>query len=778
MRLTLRTLLAWRDRLLPEPDQRDLDQKVSSAEAAQKLEQRIREVLSRAELPAPHIDGKGLAASANSVAEFLDNALAADQLATFEANCVESDVQLCEVAECHHLLAGMTGQPQVAIHLDDAECQRLTEAISRRSEQLTGETDHAADVANARSIRAELDAIEQSEATTAAAVVPGSRQRSRVSTYAAVVAVAVLIGLAAILGLQLSRESDRQQIDRQQIAQRQPAEAIEPAVAEPAGGQAAEPAAAENGEPAAPAVGAAAAGDAAPPASPAAEPTEAVTPTPPAAELAESSPSMPASPAAQPSQATPAATPAAAPAGSMANRPQVPQGTAMAIAATSPSLPPAVGPAGMAPADSEASAAAVPSPTAPANPQPVLGFLENDAIVGSGIVLHRAGAVAELDGWQPLLADSQLDLREEVLVPPGLSPSFDVGGVRVRMRPLTHAILKLDSLGMPRVELLAGSLVIRSANEAAQLGLSAGGLTGVVLSGLPGGVAVEISRLPGTEQAARQTAQTQVARLLPLDQQVRWQQTQAGGLPPRRLLRGLDAETVFAPLELVEWRESDPLAVTRQAIDKPPVWASPLRRIPSLDRDASEALVAAVTGGDPLLKALIELSVDRRIENRMVAVETLALVGRFDELVELLRESPPSGPAAGLWQQLEARTVPPAFSDPTLALVLEKAFRDHISSDRAATLVGLARRSLPAASADDLTGQLIDLLEDDELILRRYAFAWLQERFAVEQADLIKYRADWPPEQRREGAAWWRKQLAKGLLVPRQATAGTPPNAG
>ena len=65
MKLTLRTLLAWRDRVLPEQDHLELDQKVAAAEPAQKLEQKIRDVLDRTELPAARVDGRGLAASGN-----------------------------------------------------------------------------------------------------------------------------------------------------------------------------------------------------------------------------------------------------------------------------------------------------------------------------------------------------------------------------------------------------------------------------------------------------------------------------------------------------------------------------------------------------------------------------------------------------------------------------------------------------------------------------------------------------------------------------------------
>lgn len=756
MKLTLRTLLAWRDRVLPEQDHNELDQKVAATELAQKLEQKIREVLAKTELPAAQVHGRGLAASANSVAEFLDNALDPELLGPFEKNCVDSDVQLCEVAECHHLLAGMTGQPELTTDLNEEERRRLGEAIKRHSEQLAAETEHAIDVANARAVRAELDAIGQGEVDSGGQP-QTPRRRSRGAVVAATVAVALLLLLVVILGVQLARSGRANR--EQQLAARPPVEAVVPAVvAEPPADVVDEiaPAAAAGGadEPAAAPV----AVNAQPPVAQT-EPTEQ-----PEMVAATTNPAEAAPP--------PAEVPPPPAVGSMANRPQVPQGTAMAIAATSP---PAMTPQPAASPSVAVPAAVAPTAITEAFPEaeaslPVLGFLDNDAIVGSGFVLHRTPATdpAELDGWQCLSAGSQLSVQDEVIVPPGLSPGFSIGSVQVQMRPRTHAILKIDSAGMPRIELLAGSLTIRSSEPAAQLGLAAGSLNGVILSGLSGGVAVDVTRLHNGELAARQTAQALVARLVPLTQPITWRQTQASGLRPRVLLRGLDAEAVLQPLELLEWTETQPLTATRQAMNELADWATPLRRISSLEKDASEALVETVTKGEPLLKSLIELSVDRRIENRMVAVETLALVGRYDELVELLRESPPTGPSAGLWEQLEGQTVPLALSDPTLARVLEKAFRDHLDATQALTAIGLARRNLPAASADDRTRQLIDLLENDELMLRRYAYAWLCERFQLEPSELIQYRADWPAEQRRDGADWWRKRLEKGLLLPRQ----------
>ena len=759
MKLTLRTLLAWRDRVLPDQEHNELDQKVAATELAQKLEQKIREVLAKTELSAAHVHGRGLATSANSVAEFLDNALAPDQLGPFEKNCFDSDIQLCEVAECHHLLAGMTGQPELTTDLNDEERRRLGEAIKRHSEQLAAETEHAIDVANARAVRAELDALGQG-AVDSVGQPQTPRRRSRGAVVAATAAVALLLLLVVILGVQLARSSRANR--EQQLAARPPMASEVPAVvAEPPAVAVDELAPADAGggadAPAAPPVAVIDQPQVAQP-----EPTEqpemvAATTNPAEADIA-------ASPAAE--------VPPPLAVGSMADRPQVPQGTAMAIAATAPPA--------MSPQPAASSSVAVPAAVAPtaiteAFPEaetnvPVLGFLGNDAIVGSGFVLHRTPATdpAELDGWQCLPAGSQLSVQEEVIVPPGLSPSFSIGSVQVQMRPRTHAVLKIDSAGMPRIELLAGSLTIRSSEQTAQLGLAAGSLNGVILSGLSGGVAVDVTRLDNGELAARRTAQPLMARLVPLTQPINWRQTQANGLPPRVLLRGLEAEAVLQPLELVEWSDDQPLVAARQAVDELPKWATPLRRISSLEKDASEALVEAVTSGEPLLKSLIELSVDRRIENRMVAVETLALVARYDELFELLRESPPTGLSAGLWEQLEGQTVPLALSDPTLARGLEKAFRDHLDATQALTAIGLARRNLPAASEDDRTRQLIDLLENDELMLRRYAYAWLCEQFQLDPLEVIQYRADWSAEQRRDGADKWRKRLEKELLLPRE----------
>ena len=108
MRLTLRTLLAWMDGVLPADSARQLAEKVSGSAVAQTLAGRIRDVAARQGVGAPPADGRGMAADPNSAAEFLDNVLVAERLAEFERVCIESDMQLAEVADCHRLLADIT----------------------------------------------------------------------------------------------------------------------------------------------------------------------------------------------------------------------------------------------------------------------------------------------------------------------------------------------------------------------------------------------------------------------------------------------------------------------------------------------------------------------------------------------------------------------------------------------------------------------------------------------------------------------------------------------
>ena len=755
MRLTVRTLLAWRDRVLSEEDQRDLDEKVLSHDAAQEIEQRIERVLGNLDLPSPRVDAAGLSASANSMAEFLDNALPEEYLGSFESNCIESDVQLCEAAECHQFLSEMLGQHELMAELTDEESHKLVELISRKVLLLTGEVGHAADMENARAIRAELDTLAfDSRGDDSADVVYASRKKQLFAPLAIVVAIVMLLLLVSAFAVQLLRTFGGTQVQQQAGQSPVPTEiAFENNNANPKTDQSQQTHRTESSEEELPEK----------------EPDKSLRGVDDgvesqATQVVSSQPRIPSVPV----EAEPRSSEADTPNPSMINSITVPQGTAMAIGASSPSAstsPPL-------PSTTTANANTL-QKNVPVSvlDEPILGFLESDANIGRGVVLHRNREAdrSELDGWLALPTESVLGPYEEIQVPPGLSPVLDVGGVTVRMKPRAHAIFKLDSLQKPRIELLSGSIVIRSADDTAQIGIAAGGLNGIILSGLMGSVAIDVSKAPSDVLAARQTRQSQIARVCALEKPVEWKQTQPGGLPVARPLRGISEAVQLSPQEILEWSETSPLEASLRTVDSLPTWAVSSRSLSRLKKSASESLAEAITRPEPLLKSLIELSDDSRIENRMIAVETLALLGWYDQLVELLASAPRPGPgpSAEMWRQLEGQTVPPALADATQAFALKKSLRDHVRPEQGEILVGLAARSLLSDAKEARTPKLISLLEDKNIIFRRYAIQWLRELYEESPPDMAKYRADWSEKQLVEGADFWRKRYDQGLLSPR-----------
>jgi len=105
MRLTLRTLLAWMDGVLPPDELRQLGERVAGCGAATQLAGRIRDAVGSGSLDGLRVDAWGTADDPNLVAEFLDNRLTGGQLAAMERTCLESDAHLAEVGACHAMLA-------------------------------------------------------------------------------------------------------------------------------------------------------------------------------------------------------------------------------------------------------------------------------------------------------------------------------------------------------------------------------------------------------------------------------------------------------------------------------------------------------------------------------------------------------------------------------------------------------------------------------------------------------------------------------------------------
>lgn len=104
MRLTLRTLLAYRDRVLNPIDQEDLHRRIQQSETATNVLRRIDRVAGEVE-GASVIVGKGMAADPNTIAAYLDDTLPQHLVPEFERVVLQSDHYLGEVAQCHRILA-------------------------------------------------------------------------------------------------------------------------------------------------------------------------------------------------------------------------------------------------------------------------------------------------------------------------------------------------------------------------------------------------------------------------------------------------------------------------------------------------------------------------------------------------------------------------------------------------------------------------------------------------------------------------------------------------
>ena len=111
LRLTLRTLLAYLDDTLEPTQARQIGQKVAESDLAQATVERIKTVTRRRRLTAPAVETDNPTADPNTIAEYLDNVLPADQLAEVEQSALDDDVMLAELAASHQILTLVLGEP-------------------------------------------------------------------------------------------------------------------------------------------------------------------------------------------------------------------------------------------------------------------------------------------------------------------------------------------------------------------------------------------------------------------------------------------------------------------------------------------------------------------------------------------------------------------------------------------------------------------------------------------------------------------------------------------
>ena len=105
MRLTLRTLLSYRDGVLPQKAHEELGLKFRASQTAQSLASRI----DRSQTPPASLESElaqiEQTCSPNEVSEFLDGGMSLDRVFAMERKCIGSDAMLAELATVHTILA-------------------------------------------------------------------------------------------------------------------------------------------------------------------------------------------------------------------------------------------------------------------------------------------------------------------------------------------------------------------------------------------------------------------------------------------------------------------------------------------------------------------------------------------------------------------------------------------------------------------------------------------------------------------------------------------------
>jgi hypothetical protein len=411
-------------------------------------------------------------------------------------------------------------------------------------------------------------------------------------------------------------------------------------------------------------------------------------------------------------------------------------------------------------------------PAMPPEPRPPA---EAVGVVGTdGVLLHRVVEAGQTS-WAFFPANAGLAAQEDLLAPAGFHPDVTIRGVRLRLMPGTRATLSLDPDGTPRIAVAFGRVVARAGKADARLAVTADGLSGTITAGLtePVGISVELERFAGTDPAV-EPARVR-AGIVPASGGIVWRQA-AGS---NTMLAGIAAEGMLESRMAVIWDSLRPNAATVERLPTLPDWIAGTPQPSRLEKSAAEALAAKVAAVAPLDRALRELAADRRVENRLLAVTTLALLGEYDDLVELLSADAPGRRLEGRqWLMLEGDTVPLALSrGERSAGRLAEAFEDRGPHGKGEALYRMARgftNEELAAGADEM---LVAALDDEDLVVRRYAIKCLCDIVQPSATDRLRYRPDGLADLRREGVNWWRAQLEKRLVRRTAARPAAPAEA-
>jgi hypothetical protein len=767
MRLTLRTLLAWRDGLLSPADHEELSEKMKAASVARNLLDRMNALEKRRDVEMPKVEGKGLAVDANSVAEYLENVMEPEKLEAFEQICLSSDRHLAEISECHKIIAadltdGSHAGPS-STQLCDAVAGRL--AGGSRTGQ-AGQPDQSD--SSEPSVIGEAGAARQPSIPRAGirptAEVPGAGAQPAVVIDSAAkqpvaksrrgkrrghpwLQAAAAIGLlgASVVVLAVMVRWD----SGDDPSSNGPVEAALQPEAAPQSEPQSESPPAEFGRP---------------------NQEEAVVAASPEAPLPDSADGTDAS-AVDPTTPETAATAGAVPVAPdppLGSGPSVPMGDALAIAAPLAPNPESLLP----PIPAPEPPGVVGESGSPAVHDP-LGQKSGTGVVSGGPLLLVA-EVEQPSQWRGCFPGDQLESGLHLLAPPASEPEIEFGSVVVRLAPRSQLVVRESGDDRIDLELLFGRAAVRRRTGDALVVLRAGGLNSR-LSGPPGAliVRVELSCEPGVEQEPGHEGLRSVVVDL-IEGEMGWTQ-----LDGSAILADMPPDGAVSQGMSVTWNSLEADQATR-GVAAVPSWEAFSESVHRLDSEAILRFVNAVRERGDVIEAARTLASSSRVEDREVAAGTLALVGDYSAAVAML-----CGSAIGerlgerRWRLFEREVIPLAIARGVhSAERLRKAFVDELPDGDGERVFQFAQGFSDEHLEAGGDTELVASLDATRLVVRRYAVLRLEELIKISPRDQLRYRADATPSMRAEGLRWWAIQLEKGLIRRQEAGQLSVPKPG
>ncbi len=764
VRLTLRTLLAYLDDTLEPEDNEGLRKKIEESKFATDLVQRTRDCIRQMRLPAPPVIGRGLAADANTVAEYLDNTLPTERVADFEKICLESNKHLAEVAACHQILTLVVGEPA---DVDPTARERMYSVIDRADAE---EPTPAAASAPAASSDTPATAAMMTETPPvtrrARPEVPEylRESRSRFWPVAAVLVIAALItsGLLAVFSPPEWRETAANWIRGEgkdasggptngntsdaSADKSAPAASLEAPKEDKPQDATANSGATDNAE-------MPGAGEATATAPSAAVPrggddVGATDKLAPSTETAAKPPALgfPKKSAADADVDNPLAP---EPLDGGGPAPVVPTGKPDKTGDALPAVEKPLETPAPGPAETAGGSPLAPAPTgAPADTGPAesageaIGRYQSSQDV---LLKYDTG----LASWRRLPAKATLNATDRLLSLPAFRPTVTlINSVSVQAcGPSEFVLSGTGNGGIPGVAIDYGRLTLMTNSKPGnQIRLRLTDRWGTVtfVDG-ESALAIEIRQVlqpgkdPETEPSMR------AVEVYATSGEIRWEEGEQSvsiKAPLGRRLSPLPSEEIPAT-EFPKWITSDNLS--------------------TLDQRVAATIERELTPERGVLLSLGELSENRRAEVRTLAVRCSGYVGQFEPFVAALNDADQRTE----WpKHIEALRADMARSPATAAQV-RQAFEKHRGGE-AAELYRMLWGYSPADLKDGAAAKLVEYLNHDSLDYRVLAFWNLQNLTGL----TLFYQPHLPLAKRRPQYLKWKERLKDGKLLPSAATAG------